>query len=110
MTAHRLDPTPRTTRAAFCADHEPVLRVAPGDTVVVGSLDASGHLARQTTPGEEQPRMFTRRARPSLTGPIAVTGAAPGDLLAVRVISARPGDWGWTVAGGRRTPVTERLG
>jgi acetamidase/formamidase len=110
MTAHRLDPTPQTVHDAFSLEHEPVLRVAPGDTVVVGSLDASGHLARQTTPGEEQPRMFTRRAGHCLTGPIAVTGAAPGDLLAVRVISARPGDWGWTVAGGRRTPVTERLG
>jgi acetamidase/formamidase len=110
MTAHRLDPTPRTTHAAFCADHEPVLRVAPGDTVVVGSLDASGHLTRQTTPGEDTPRMHTGAPGHCLTGPIAVTGAAPGDLLAVRLVALRPGGWGWTAAGGRSTPVTERLG
>jgi acetamidase/formamidase len=110
MTAHRLDPTPRTTHDAFSAEHDPVLRIDPGDTVVVGSLDASGFLARQTTPGEERPRMFSGRVGHCLTGPIAVTGAVPGDLLAVRLVALRPGGWGWTVAGGRRTPVTERLG
>jgi acetamidase/formamidase len=110
MSVHRLDPTPRTTRDAFSRDHEPVLRVSPGDTVVVGSLDASGHLTRQTTPGEDTPRMHGGRVGHCLTGPIAVTGAAPGDVLAVRLVDVRPGEWGWTAAGGRRTPVTDRLG
>jgi acetamidase/formamidase len=110
MTAHRLDPTPETTHDAFSAAHEPVLRVDPGDTVVVGSLDASGHLARQRTPGEQRPLMFAERRGHCLTGPIAVTGAAPGDLLAVRLVDVRPGEWGWTKAGGVHTPVTERLG
>jgi acetamidase/formamidase len=31
-------------------------------------------------------------------------------MLAVTFVSLRPGDWGWTVAGGRETPVTTRLG
>ena len=50
VTRHRLDPAPETTRDVFSRDHAPVLTVDPGDTVTVGSLDASGHLARQRFP------------------------------------------------------------
>ncbi len=90
MTSHRLDPAPETTRDVFSRDHAPVLTVDPGDTVTVRSLDASGYLARQTLPGQAQPTMFPQ-AR-------------------LRLLSLRPGDWGWTVAGARDTPVTRRLG
>jgi acetamidase/formamidase len=31
-------------------------------------------------------------------------------VLAVTFVDLRPGEWGWTVAGGRETPVTTRLG
>jgi acetamidase/formamidase len=110
MTAHRLDPTPRTTADVFSPAHAPVLRVDPGDHVVVRSLDAAGYLARQESPGQPRPTMFTGHRGHCLTGPIAVTGAAPGDLLAVRLVALRPDGWGWTKAGGARTPVTDRLG
>jgi acetamidase/formamidase len=110
MTTHRLLPSPETTADVFSPGHAPVLTVDPGDTVVVGSLDASGHLARQTFPGEEQPKMHPAGRGHCLTGPIAVRGAGPGDMLAVRFVSLRPGAWGWTVAAARDTPVTRRLG
>ena len=110
MTGHRLDATAETTRDVFSRDHPPVLTVDPGDTVTVGSLDASGYLARQTHPGQVQPTMFAEARGHCLTGPIEVRGARPGDMLALRLLSLRPGDWGWTVAGARDTPVTRRLG
>jgi acetamidase/formamidase len=110
VTTRRLDPTPGTTHNCFSPDHEPVLRVDPGDSVVVSSLDAAGHLERQTRPGEDRPRMFPARGGHCLTGPIAVTGAAPGDMLAVHLRTVRPGGWGWTGAGGRHTPVFDRIG
>jgi acetamidase/formamidase len=110
MTIHRLAPSPETTADVFSAGHAPVLTVDPGDTVVVGSLDASGHLARQRFPGEEQPKMHPAGRGHCLTGPIAVRGAGPGDMLAVRLVSLRPGPWGWTAAAARDTPVTRRLG
>jgi acetamidase/formamidase len=110
MTSHRLDPAPGTTRDAFSRDHVPVLTVDPGDTVTVGSLDASGHLARQRFPGEDQPKLIPGARGHCLTGPIEVRGARPGDMLALRLLSLRPGEWGWTVAGGRDTPVMRRLG
>jgi len=110
MTSHVLDPTPRTTADVFRADHPPAITVDPGDTVVVGSLDAAGHLERQTAPGQERPLMFPIRRGHCLTGPIAVHGTRPGDMLAVHVVALRPGTWGWTVAGAAASPVTQRLG
>jgi acetamidase/formamidase len=110
MTSHRLDPEPGTTADVFSREHAPVLTIDPGDTVTVRSLDASGHLERQTTPGEVKPRMFPEARGHCLTGPIAVRGAQPGDMLALRLLALRPGEWGWTVAGAQDTPVNRRLG
>ncbi len=110
MTRHQLDSTPSTTQQVFCRDLPPALTVDPGDTVLLRSLDASGHLERQTVPGERVPTMFSDGRGHCLTGPIAVRGAKSGDVLAVRFESMRPDDWGWTVAGARDTPLTRRLG
>jgi acetamidase/formamidase len=110
VTTHRLDPTPDTTADALSREHTPVLTVDPGDTVVVKSLDAAGYLARQTSPGEDQPMMYPAYRGHCLTGPIQVTGAQPGDMLALRLVSLRSGTWGWTVSAALDTPVTRRLG
>ncbi|MEC5192374.1 MULTISPECIES: acetamidase/formamidase family protein [unclassified Arthrobacter] len=109
MAIHELHAAPETTADAYSRAHSPVLVVDPGDTIVVDSLDASGYLSRQTTPGEQQPRMFAERRGHCLTGPIAIRGAMPGDMLALHLINLRPGDWGWTVAGARDSPITKRL-
>jgi acetamidase/formamidase len=110
MTTHRLDPAPETTRDVFSRDHVPVLTIDPGDAVTVRSLDAHGSLARQTSPGQEQPRLIPQARGHCLTGPIEVRGAEPGDMLALTLVSLRPDGWGWTAAGGRDTPVARRLG
>src|SRR3954447_9857611 len=103
MTKHRLDPTPETVTDVFSRDLPAALTVDPGDTVVVHSLDASGHLERQRTPGEVRPKMFSAKRGHCLAGPIAVRGAEPGMMLAVRLVSLRPDDWGLTVAGADTT-------
>jgi acetamidase/formamidase len=111
MTTHQLEPTPETTANVYSREHSPRMVVDPGDRVVVRSLDAAGFLARQTSPGEDQPKMFSdARVGHCLTGPIGVRGAQPGDMLALRLESIRPDVWGWTVAAARDTPVTRRLG
>ena len=112
MTGHQLDPSPSTTVDVFSCDLPPVLTVDPGDTIVLRSLDASGHLQPQTFPGETVPTMASKRRSGGhcLTGPIAVRGAVPGEVLAVRFISLRPDTWGYTVAAGGDTPLTRRLG
>lgn len=110
MTEYRLDPTPGTTTDVFSCELEPVLSVDPGDTVVLRSLDASGHLERQRTPGETRPLMYEDRRGHCLTGPIAVRGAEPGMVLAVHLESLRPDEWGWTAAAVADTPLNRRLG
>jgi len=110
MTRHQLDPAPSTTTDVFSRDLPPVLTVDPGDTIVLRSLDASGHLQPQTFPGERVPTMAGISRGHCLTGPIAVRGAVPGQVLAVRFHSLRPDSWGFTCAAARDTPLTRRLG
>ncbi len=110
MTSTRLDPTPETTADVFSSAHRPVLTINPGDTVTVRTLDASGYLERQQVPGQQQPKLFAEPRGHCLTGPIAVAGAAPGQMLALHLNALRPGEWGWTVAAALDTPVTQRLG
>ena len=110
MSRHHLEPSPSTTVDVFCRDLPPVLTVEPGDTVLLRSLDATGHLERQRVPGQTVPVMISQRRGHCLTGPIAVRGAMPGDMLAITYVSLRPDDWGWTVAAARDTALTRRLG
>ena len=51
MASHTLDPAASTVVDVFSRDRAPVLTVAPGDALVVRSLDASGYLRRPTAPG-----------------------------------------------------------
>jgi len=113
MTFHRIEPAPETTVNVFSPGHAPVLTIDPGDTLLVRSLDAAGYLAPHEYPGDdEQEKMFPGDFRGHcLTGPIAVRGATPGDMLAVRLVSLTPDDWGWTVAPAvPDSPVLRRLG
>lgn len=110
MAQHRLVPTPETVVDVFSRDHAPVLTVEPGDSVVVRSLDSAGYLLPQRTPGDRQPTLIPDARGHCLTGPIAVTGAEPGMLLEVRLMSVRPDDWGWTVAAARDNALNRRLG
>jgi acetamidase/formamidase len=54
--------------------------------------------------------MFADRRGHCLVGPIAVRGAEPGMALAVRLVSLRPDDWGFTVAAARDNELNRRLG
>jgi acetamidase/formamidase len=110
MARYQLSPAQDTTADVFSRDRPPVLTVSPGDTVVVRSLDASGFLARQQHPGDRPPTMFSAARGHCLTGPIAVRGARPGMVLAVRFVSLRPDDWGWTVAAATDDRLKQRLG
>jgi amidase len=87
MTIHRFEPSIYYTAIGT---YEPVLRVAPGDSVETSTVDSGGLDKRgdQVTPG----------GNPQ-TGPFYVEGAAPGDVLAVRfdrIVPNRP--WGRTSA------------
>jgi acetamidase/formamidase len=113
MTVHRIAPTPESTVHVFSAEHEPLLAVDPGDTVIVRSLDARGYLERHEFPGDAgKPKMFSGDVRGHcLNRPVAVRGAVPGNMLAVEIVSLTPDPWGWTVAAaGPDSVVLRRLG
>lgn len=105
----QLAATRDTTADVFSNAHRPVLSVDAGERLVVDSLDASGHLERQRTPGEQRPTMFEAARGHCLTGPIEIRSATPGDVLAITLHSTTPGEWGWTVAGGRDTPIARAV-
>ena len=107
---HHLAVSPDTVVETISRASPPALTVRPGDSVVVQSLDSGGHLERQREPGEERPRMFAPRRGHCLTGPVAVAGAEPGDVLSVQFASLEPGPWGWTASGGADSWLNTRLG
>jgi acetamidase/formamidase len=110
MTRHKLvGDRPESMIEVYSYEVPPVLTIDPGDTVVAHSLNASGHLERQRTPGEDRPVMFPSRRGHCLVGPIAVRGAMPGQLLAVRFEDFRPDGWGFTATGGRDNILNRML-
>lgn len=106
MAEHRLEPTADTVTDVFDRGRAPVLTVDPGDTLIVRSLNASGLLAKDLT----GPRLIPEARGHCLTGPIAVRGAEPGMMLAVRLESLQPDNWGFTVAAARDNALNRRLG
>lgn len=109
LATHRLEPAPDTVTDVFSRELPPVLTIDPGDTVVVRTLDAAGYLARQTDPTQPPDRLIDPSRGHCLAGPIAVRGAAPGMMLAVTLLSLRPGEWGWTAAAALDNPLNRRL-
>jgi acetamidase/formamidase len=88
---------------SFDATLVPVLTIAPGDRVRVHTVSG----APEVPPGPGfalPPELAAIQAglQPDpgphiLTGPIAITGAEPGDVLEVRILEAAlRQDWGWT--------------
>ncbi len=85
MATHRFDPTQYHNAIG---SHEPVLRVADGDTVITTTLDAAG--------GDERGNQLAAPGNP-MTGPFYVDGAEPGDTLAVTIDRLTPNrDAGFT--------------
>ena len=86
---HRFEPT--NFELYFTSRVEPVLRIAPGDTVTTWSVGADGVDAkgeRRSPGGNPQ------------TGPFYVEGAMPGDTLVVRLNHLRT-NRAWAVSGSR---------
>ena len=74
----------------------PRLRIEPGDTVVFDTRDAAdGYYSPASTHADVLAR-GPFRGHP-LTGPVAVTGARPGDVLVVEIVEVKPAaSFGWT--------------
>jgi len=102
---HNLSSTPDSVRfGIFDAAFDPVLTVQPGDTVTVECVSGGPEVMPPANLGLTIPAALQaihdaklERLGPHiLTGPIAIAGAQPGDLLEVRIDAITPNnDWGY---------------
>jgi len=82
------------THARWSATIEPVATVPSGAVVEVFTAEASdGQFDEHSTHADVADLDFDP-IHP-LTGPVAVEGAEPGDVLAVTLLDIEVGDWGW---------------
>ena len=100
-TVHLLPATMETTQWGWYDNaQKPVLTVKPGDTVV---METMMHFHDQFMPGKTLADLAKIRAENpgrgahTLTGPIYVEGAEPGDVLAVRINKIVPRPYGMNV-------------
>ncbi|MBV8359762.1 MAG: acetamidase/formamidase family protein [Deltaproteobacteria bacterium] len=97
----RLDKSKRLTAQSIRGhnrwhpDIAPILKVDPGDEVVLDTLDAVDRQILSTTHIDDVAKCDLNVAHP-LTGPIWVNGAAAGDLLEVQLLDIIADDSGWT--------------
>jgi len=73
----------------------PALTVAPGDTVELETVDASGAQLSPSSTVADVPGLDFAKVNP-VTGPVLVDGAQPGDALKVTIQGFQPSGWGWT--------------
>ncbi|MFC6615677.1 acetamidase/formamidase family protein [Halopenitus salinus] len=76
-------------------DHEPALRVESGDVVTFECLPDSGTRITSETESADLPE--TEFVGHHLTGPVAIDGAEPGDVLQIDLLEIEHGDWGYTL-------------
>ncbi len=107
MAKHYLAPTPATIRRGmFDAAFPPVLTVESGDTVVLECVSGRKEVLPPASSGLTIPpalQAIIDANPPSmgghiLTGPVAVAGAMPGDMLEIRIEDIELGaDWGYNM-------------
>lgn len=92
----RLRDDPGTGHNRWHPDIEPLIEVDPGETFLLETRDASDGQVRPGLSFEDLAHHDKKAGHP-LTGPVAVRGAEPGDLIEVEFLEIQPQPWGWTV-------------
>jgi len=93
MPTHSLTAEP--THSRWNADLAPRLTIDSGDTVHFECQDSSGAQVHPAMTVEEFQSIDRGRIH-ALTGPIAVHGATPGDVLQIDVLEVAHKGWGWS--------------
>lgn len=87
--------TDKQTHDKFSAAIPYQVKVASGSVVEAFAKEATGgQLHKNSTLNDWEKVDFDKIH--TLTGPIYVEDAMPGDVLAVEILDLQPGDWGWT--------------
>jgi acetamidase/formamidase len=103
IKVHRLDASVDTVHWGYFDASLPArLEVDSGDTVIVDTVSGIPEVAPDA-PYSPAHREIVTRLKPQmgphiLTGPIAVRGAMPGDVIEVRIKAIElTADWGWNI-------------
>jgi len=106
MTHHHLHSSPETCHWGFFeANLKPVLTIESGDEVTVETISGGPDVIPDRNKFHIPPELFEVHAKNErmvpghiLTGPIAVRGAEPGDVLEVDILDVKlRQDWGYNV-------------
>src|SRR4051812_46109464 len=107
MAQHQLRASPQTVRiGVFDASFPPVMTIESGDRVVVQCVSGRNDVMPPASAGLAVPPELSAicAANPAMrpghivTGPIAIAGAEPGDMLEIRIETIEPGaDWGYNM-------------
>jgi acetamidase/formamidase len=98
-STHTVESTPETVRSGYLDPAaKPVATIAPGDTVSYPHTWT--HWGNEAVYGmsfaQREPLRHRYPHGPySMLGPVAVTGAEPGDVIQVSITRLRTIDWGW---------------
>ena len=104
MATHRVPAGPETAHwGTFSATHDPVLTIESGDSVTLECVSGPSDAMPPPGSGMVVPAALSaihahtpQRGPHILTGPVAVAGAQPGDMLEIRVDHIEFGaDWGF---------------
>jgi len=105
MALHRVPASPETVRwGLFDANFPPVIEIDSGDTVVLECVSGAPEVMPPAGSGLKIPPALAaihassipRAGGHIITGPVAVRGARPGDMLEVRIDNIELGnDWGY---------------
>lgn len=82
------------THNKFSREIEPAIRVPSGSVIEAFTHEATGGQLTIDSNVNGLVSIDKNRVH-TLTGPVYVEGAEPGDVLAVRLLKIDPGDWGW---------------
>ena len=106
MTHHHLHSSPETCHWGFFeAKLKPVLTIASGDEVTIDTISGGPEVVPDRTRFHVPPELADVHARSErmvpghiLTGPVAIAGAEPGDVLEVEILDVRlRQDWGYNL-------------
>ena len=93
MATHTLSAEPIHSR--WNRNLEPRIEIASGDAVHIECLDSTGAQVRPATTLDQFLGIDRSRIH-ALTGPIFITGSAPGDTLEIEVLEVNHKGWGWS--------------
>jgi acetamidase/formamidase len=93
MTPHSIGAQP--THSVWDRSLAPRLTVESGDIVRLECMDATGGQVRPGDPAERMLEIDSTRIH-TLTGPIAIAGAEPGDVLEVEILGVEHKGWAWS--------------